>query len=603
MSHHSSGLARSAMTVLQPGFAGTEPPTWLRRALADEGLGGTVLFARNLPDPARTAGLVARLRAENPAVVIAVDEEGGAVTRLQATTGSSWPGNRALGVGDDVELTRLVAREIGHLLRTAGITLDYAPVADVDAGPHNPVIGVRSFGSDPGLVSRHTAAWVCGLQETGVAACAKHFPGHGGTVTDSHRALPTVHASLRLLAERDLPPFRAAVSAGVRAIMCGHLLVPALDPDRPATSSRRIMSELLREELGFDGMIVTDAIEMRAVAARHSPGEIAVRALVAGADAICAGVSSPDGRSVYALRDAIVDAVREGRLPEERLAEAAARVLALSAWHARNGGNGGNGDDAAARAGAGGEGRAGAGTGWGAGGVESEELGLRTARAALRVIVRDASSGPLGQEPSGQGASGSRLSGPVPEAATGAEVRPGRGPMLSAPPLVVAIALRGDRTAAPAPVDPAERAGADPAEQAGPEDPAEGAGPEDRAGHAGPAEPLAEPAAPTEAISLTAIADALAEVLPGTVGHTVTARAPRLPGLGGPERPLVLVVHDVRLHPWAGELLARALALRPDAVVVETGLPGEPAGAVYVTTNGFSRASARVLARRLTGGE
>ncbi|MEV0753514.1 glycoside hydrolase family 3 N-terminal domain-containing protein [Streptosporangium sp. NPDC050280] len=499
MPHRSPDLARLAMTVLQPGFDGTEPPGWLLRALGEEGLGGTVLFARNLTGLGHTADLVARLRAENPATVIAVDEEGGSVTRLQASRGSSWPGNQALGVGDDVEATRLVAQEIGRLLASADITLDYAPVADVNANPVNPVIGVRSFGADAELVSRHTAAWISGLQGTGVAACAKHFPGHGDTHTDSHHALPTLHASPRLLAERDLPPFRTAVAAGVRAVMCGHLLIPALDPENPATLSRRIVTGLLREEMGFTGMIVTDAIEMRAVAALHPPGEIAVRALAAGADAICAGISSPGGENVHELRDAIVDAVREGRLGEDRLAEAASRVLALSGWYA---------SDAAARARA-------AGIAARDAGGEGEELGLRTARAAIRVTSTAAAA------------------------------------VLSGPPLVVDIAPR-----------------------------------------------LSEAVEPG---TLTGLIGAFAELLPGTVGHVVTVEAPELPDLGDESRPLVMVVHDAGRHPWVGELLARAVALRPDTVVIETGMPGDPTGAVYVTTNGISRASARAVARWLTG--
>ncbi|MFF3438691.1 glycoside hydrolase family 3 protein [Streptosporangium sp. NPDC002721] len=526
MSHRSPGLARLAMTVLQPGFDGTEPPGWLLRALGEEGLGGTVLFARNLDGLGHTADLVARLRAENPAAVIAVDEEGGSVTRLQAARGSSWPGNRALGVGDDVEATGLVAREIGRLLASADITLDYAPVADVNANPANPVIGVRSFGADPELVSRHTAAWISGLQGAGVAACAKHFPGHGDTHTDSHHALPTLHASSRLLAERDLPPFRTAVAAGVRAVMCGHLLIPALDPENPATLSRRITTGLLREEMGFTGMIVTDAIEMRAVAALLPPGEIAVRALAAGADAICAGISAPGGENVHELRDAIVDAVREGRLGEERLAEAASRVLALSGWYA---------SEAAARARATGTAARGAGH-------EGEELGLRTARAAIRVTATGAPSATNVTNVTGVTAAPS---------ATKVTGTPGTTAVLSGPPLVVDIAPR-----------------------------------------------LSEAVEPG---LLTGLIGALTELLPGTVGHVVTVERPELPDLGDESRPLVMVVHDAARHPWVGELLARAVALRPDAVVVETGMPGEPSGAVYVTTNGISRASARAVARWLTG--
>jgi beta-N-acetylhexosaminidase len=319
-------LYRMAMAVLQPGYAGASVPDWMRKALG-EGLGGVVLFARNAP----SAQVVRQIRAENPAAVVAVDEEGGVVTRFEVAAGSSFPGNRALGVVDDVALTERVARQIGRMLARADVTLDYAPAADVNANPANPVIGVRSFGPTADLVARHTAAYVSGLQGAGVAACAKHFPGHGDTITDSHLELPTVHASRETLLERDLPPFRAAIAAGVRSVMCGHLLVPALDPELPATLSRTILTELLRGELGFDGMAVTDAIEMRAVAARYTPGEITARALAAGVDAVCVGLTTE--QSLHEIRDAIVAAVRSGDLPEERLAEAGARVHALASWY------------------------------------------------------------------------------------------------------------------------------------------------------------------------------------------------------------------------------------------------------------------------------
>nr|WP_062341569.1 glycoside hydrolase family 3 N-terminal domain-containing protein [Herbidospora sakaeratensis] len=476
-------LERMAMSVLQPGFDGTAPPDWLRRALGD-GLGGVVLFARNLSDQVRTADLVAQIRAESPDVVVAVDEEGGSVTRLEARTGSSWPGNRALGVADDVHVTEHVARRIGRLLGTTGISLDYAPVADVNANPDNPVIGVRSFGADPGLVARHTAAWVDGLQGAGVAACAKHFPGHGDTIADSHVELPTVHASPEVLAERDLRPFRAAIDAGVRAIMVGHLLVPALD-DVPATLSRAVMTGLLRETLGFGGLVVTDAIEMRAVAAHWPPEEIAVRALSVGADAVCAGISSADGSSVYALRDAIVAAVRQGRLPEERLAEAAARVGDLVGWHA---------GQASARAAAATE--------------PDDDLGLTAAIAALHVVGE---------------------------------------PRLDRAPLVVEVTARPNQAA--------------------------------------------------DSGTPPGVARALAELLPGTQAVSVTVGDP-LPDLSA-DRPLVVVVQDAARHGWIREVLGRALETRPDAIVVETGLPGPPAGAGYVATHGNSRASARAAARRL----
>ena len=263
---------------------------------------------------------------------MAIDEEAGDVTRLESVHGSSRPGNFALGAVDDPELTEAVARDLGAELAAAGITLNYAPDADVNSNPANPVIGVRAFGADPALVARHTAAWVRGLQAGGVAACAKHFPGHGDTRVDSHHDLPRITADRDRLDACELAPFRAAVAAGVQAVMTGHLLVPALDPQLPATLSRRILGGLLREELGFSGVVVTDAVEMRAVADRYGFAGAAVRALAAGADAICVGGERADEHAARELRDAIVAAVVSGELPEERLAEAAKRVGQLAAW-------------------------------------------------------------------------------------------------------------------------------------------------------------------------------------------------------------------------------------------------------------------------------
>ncbi|MEN3539422.1 glycoside hydrolase family 3 protein [Microbispora sp. ZYX-F-249] len=483
-------LGRMAMAVLQPGFEGTEPPAWLRRALAD-GLGGVILFARNVAGLEGTAALAAKLRRERPDVVVAVDEEGGSVTRLEAAGGSSWPGNMALGVAGDEELTRRVARQIGRMVAAAGVTLDYAPVVDVNADPRNPVIGVRSFGSDPEEVGRHGAAWIEGLQSAGVAACAKHFPGHGDTVTDSHLALPAVRASREVIERRDLPPFRAAIAAGVRAVMCGHLLVPAVDA-LPATLSRAVLTGLLREEMGFEGLVVTDAIEMRAVAALHPPGEIAVRALAAGADAICVGVSSARGESVYALRDAIIGAVREGRLAEERLAEAAGRVRDLAAWYDAQA----EARKAVAR-------------------DADEGLGLAAAMAALRATPAE-----------------------PPEPLTRA-------------PLVVHLAARPSQAV-------------------------------------GRATPLT-------------LGEALGELLPGTVTAQMHDDG-RLPDLRDTGRPLVIAVHDAVRHAWMRRLLEEALRARPDAIVVETGVPGPPAGRVYLATHGASTASARAAARWLAGG-
>ncbi|MFE9647834.1 glycoside hydrolase family 3 protein [Streptomyces sp. NPDC006365] len=331
-----STLTRDALAVLQPGFTGTSAPPWLLRRLG-EGLASVGLFGRNIASPDQLASLTAQLRAERDDVLVAIDEEGGDVTRLEVRTGSSFPGNHALGAVDDVALTREVAAELGRRLAACGVNLNWAPSADINSDPGNPVIGVRSFGADASLVARHTAAYVGGLQSAGVAACAKHFPGHGDTAVDSHHALPRIDAELSVLQARELAPFRAAIEAGTRAVMTAHILVPALDPERPATLSPRILTGLLREEMGYDGLIVTDGMEMQAVAGTYGIERGSVLAIAAGADAICVGGGLADDETVLRLRDALVAAVRSGELAEERLADAAARVRALAAWTASAG--------------------------------------------------------------------------------------------------------------------------------------------------------------------------------------------------------------------------------------------------------------------------
>ncbi|MGC5030500.1 glycoside hydrolase family 3 protein [Micromonospora sp. DT229] len=495
-------LAALANAVLQPGFVGTVPPDWVRRLLG-EGLGSVVLFSRNVVDPAQVSALTAALRAERPEVIVAIDEEAGDVTRIEWVRGSSRPGNLALGMVDDPALTEEVARDLGAELAAAGVTLNYAPDADVNSNPDNPVIGVRSFGADAALVSRHTTAWVRGLQSSGVAACAKHFPGHGDTHVDSHHDLPRITADRARLDAVELAPFRAAVAAGVQAVMTGHLLVPALDPQLPATLSSRILGGLLREELGFQGVVVTDGMEMRAVSGQYGlPGAV-VRALAAGADAICVGGEHADEQVVDQMREAIVAAVVAGELPEERLAEAAKRVGQLAAWTlaARTGSVGG-------RAGSVEGGFEGAGS----------RVGLAAARRAVRVTRTD-----------GQRAL------PLVGAAHVVEF---------APPHHLAIG-----TATP-----------------------------------------------------WGVAAPLAELLPGTTAVRYTEEAtPADPSAGAAGRPLVLVVRDLHRHSWMRAAVDRALATRPDAVVVELGVPALVTGPVHIATHGATRACGRAAAEVLSG--
>jgi beta-N-acetylhexosaminidase len=314
-----------ALRCLMPGFAGVVAPDWVRRRAAS-GLGGVVLYARNVESGEQLRALNETLHGERSGLLIAIDEEGGDVTRLEARHGSSYPGNLALGTAGDTDLTRRVAAAMGAELAAAGLDLDLAPDADVNTNPANPVIGARAFGSDPKVVAAHTAAWVTGLQGAGVAACAKHFPGHGDTSVDSHLDLPVVSENPYL---RALEPFRAAIGAGVQSIMSAHLLVPSLD-SVPATISPRIMTQLLRGELGFDGLAITDGLEMKGLSDGYGVAEGAVRALIAGCDALCIGGGLDEEDVLDEITRAIVAAVKAGRLTEGRLAEAASRVDALA---------------------------------------------------------------------------------------------------------------------------------------------------------------------------------------------------------------------------------------------------------------------------------
>ncbi|GAA3566864.1 glycoside hydrolase family 3 protein [Microlunatus spumicola] len=316
------------LPTLLPGFSGTTLPDWVRRRLR-EGLGGVCLFARNITDHDQLAALNAEILAANPRAVVALDEEGGDVTRLFADVGSPYPGNAVLGRLDDLAATEAVAAEVGRALRRTGCTLTFAPDVDVNNDPDNPVIGVRSFGDDAVLVARHGAAWTRGVQATGIGATAKHFPGHGDTATDSHLSLPVVDRSLDELRERELVPFAAAVRAGTVAVMTSHILLPQVDPDVPATFSRAVATGLLREELGFTGVLVTDALDMAGASSPGGTPESAVRALAAGCDLLCLGNDNTDAQ-VEAIVRAVRAAVADGSLDAGRVAEAVGRVHAMA---------------------------------------------------------------------------------------------------------------------------------------------------------------------------------------------------------------------------------------------------------------------------------
>ena len=284
----------------------------------------------NVADPLAVAELSAGLQAAAAAdsgvgLLLGIDQEGGPVVRLRDPV-TVFPAAQTIGDIGDPDLARRVAEVVGTELRALGITVDFAPVADVDSNPANPVIGVRAFSAEPDVASAMVAAAVQGFAAVDVAATIKHFPGHGDTTVDSHLELPTVTADLARLRDVELPPFVAGIAAGAPLVMVGHLAVPALDPSGvPATLSAPIVTDLLRGQLGFDGVVVTDGLQMGALDGFGDDGEVAVRALEAGVDLLLL----PGDPA--AVSQAILAAVDEGRLTPERIAASVERILALKA--------------------------------------------------------------------------------------------------------------------------------------------------------------------------------------------------------------------------------------------------------------------------------
>lgn len=277
--------------------------------------------------PSELRGLIAALRGlDRVPPLVAVDQEGGRVARLGEPV-TPVPSAMALAATGDDALCGGVAERLGRELAELGVSVDFAPVADLALEPANTVIGTRSFGEEPQAVARRVTAFARGLTRGGVAAALKHFPGHGATATDSHLAVPHIEADAATLRTRDLVPFAAAIAEGSAAIvMTAHVVVEALDPERPASMSPRVVTGLLREELGFRGVACTDCLEMEAIAGGPGTVEAAVQALAAGMDLL---LVSHTLATAETAAGAIVAAVTAGRLPESRLREAAGRVRAL----------------------------------------------------------------------------------------------------------------------------------------------------------------------------------------------------------------------------------------------------------------------------------
>lgn len=318
-----TALRREIGQLFLVGFDGHQVPVELKALVREFGMGGVILFSRNIADPGQVSELcyeAARLT-EQP-LWVGVDQEGGRVARLQAPF-TRWPPMATLGRAGDLRLADRFARALAAELRALGITLDFAPVLDVHTNPGNRVIGDRALGESAGDVARLGAAIITALQNEGVAACGKHFPGHGDTSADSHHELPLVEHPPERLRELEFVPFRAAIEAKVATIMTAHVLVPSLDATRPASLSRRIVTEILRTELGYDGVIFTDDLEMKAIAREYAAPQASVMAIEAGCDAVL--ICSGDHTRQAAAIEALVHAVEDEQLPLSRVQDALRR--------------------------------------------------------------------------------------------------------------------------------------------------------------------------------------------------------------------------------------------------------------------------------------
>lgn len=309
------------------GFAGHEIPGDLRAIAREFDLGGVILFARNVARPEQVLELAREareLRQELP-LWVSVDQEGGRVARLTEPF-TRWPPMQSLGRAPEADaepLARRFAAAVASELRAVGINLDFAPVLDVHTNPANPVIGDRALGERAAQVARLGCAIIEELQRAGVAACGKHFPGHGDTSQDSHHELPVLDHHLERLQNVELVPFRAAAAAGVASIMTAHVLLPVIDEEAPATLSVRIVEGLLKRELGYGGLVVSDDLQMKAISSRFSVGDAAVRALAAGCDAFL--VCGPDPEQHFEALEAVVRALESEQVSISRVEHALAR--------------------------------------------------------------------------------------------------------------------------------------------------------------------------------------------------------------------------------------------------------------------------------------
>ena len=320
-----STIRREIGQLLIGSLPGTTITPEIRSLAREFSLGGVIFFSRNIEAPEQVAELSRDVQGLASALPlwVSVDQEGGRVARLKEPF-TRWPPMATLGRSGSVDLANRFGAALAAELRAVGITLDYAPVLDIHTNPKNPIIGDRALAEDAEGVARLGAAVIRGLQDNGVAACGKHFPGHGDTSVDSHLELPLVEHPPDRIRRVECVPFREAIRAGVAFIMTAHVLVPSLDEERPATLSSTIVRGLLREELGFEGVIVSDDLEMKAIAATYSVPDAAVQAIAAGCDALL--ICSGDPEVQAAALEALVHAVEQGTIPYKGLEDTLLRL-------------------------------------------------------------------------------------------------------------------------------------------------------------------------------------------------------------------------------------------------------------------------------------
>ena len=318
---------RTAGSMLLVGFHGATLDEATARHLKELAPGGVILFTRNFENPAQLHSLVESVREASGTqdLMVAVDQEGGRVNRFKEPF-TIFPSAREIGSTGNDYLPYVMGKAMGLELLAAGVNTNLAPVLDVDTNGKNPVIGDRSYGSDPYLVSRMGIQLIAGMQEAGLVCCGKHFPGHGDTFEDSHLTLPAVSHSLDRLMEIELVPFANAADAGVDMIMTAHIIMKAIDPEFPATLSHKILTGLLKTRLGFEGVIVTDDMEMKAIADNFGGPDAAVKSVIAGADLVCVCHTASLQTEI---RDRIASAIVAKEISEDRLSDAVTRLARL----------------------------------------------------------------------------------------------------------------------------------------------------------------------------------------------------------------------------------------------------------------------------------